>query len=67
MDKQHNDWRMGMRTVVTFLMIVDMMVAQFYSMEACEASSAEIRRDAITACDVTTIIGIILILIAKFC
>lgn len=24
-----------MRTVVTFLMIVDMMVAQFYSMEAC--------------------------------
>jgi len=56
-----------MRTVVTFLMIIDMMVAQFYSMEACEASSAEIRRDAIIACDVTTIIGIILILIAKFC
>ena len=56
-----------MRTVVRFLMIIDMMVAQLCSMEACEASSAEIRRDAIIACDVTTIIGIILILIAKFC
>lgn len=56
-----------MRTVVTFLMIIDMMVMQYLSIEICEANSAESSRDGITAYGVTVIVGIILILIAKFC
>lgn len=60
-----------MRTVVTFLIILDMIVMQRLNTESCEASSEESRREGIMAWGVTVIVGIILILIlilsAKFC
>lgn len=59
-----------MRTVVTFLIILDMIVMQRLNTESCEASSEESRREGIMAWGVTVIVGIILILIlilsAKF-
>ena len=38
-----------MRTVVTFLIIIDMIVMQRLNTEACEASSEESRREGIMA------------------
>ena len=52
-----------MCTVVTFLIIIDMIVMQCLSTEACKASSEESRRERIMAWGVTVIVGIILILI----
>ena len=42
-----------MRTVVTFLIIIDMIVMQRLNTEACEASSEESRREGIMAWGVT--------------
>lgn len=58
-----------MRTVVTFLLMIDMMVMQRLGMEVRETSSEESSREGIMAWGVTVIVGIILILIlsAKSC
>mgnify|MGYP000560916465 FL=1 len=55
-----------MRTVVTFLIIIDMIVMQRLNTEACKASSEESGREGIMAWGVTVIVGIILILILIF-
>lgn len=58
-----------MRTVVTFLLMIDMMVMQRLGMEVRETGSEESSREGIMAWGVTVIVGIILILIlsAKSC
>lgn len=52
-----------MRTVVAFLLMIDMMVMQRLGMEVREASLEKSSRKGMMAWGVTVIVGIILILI----